>query len=376
MTLFIGCNSKTVESSIEIQETAPVQTETETEEITEKPAEPEPETEPETEPQTEKPTASERVPSQWEQTHDTGSIMEIADIEWAEQNAPDFYVTTPEELAGVVYYVNAVAGGSKVYISIGNDIDLKDLKWVPMGWVDSPFSGTVDGQNHKIKNMHMDCQLEPRTGFIGYGLEVQADNIVFENAEVHGGTMTGTVAGELYMSSSWRNIGASGSISCSGTDCGGIIGKSNGTVLYNCWIDVKMNGMPYPFMTYSDKLYAENNPSEIFEILMDDSFIVTRNSYEGFFNKRWHVWYNDTDIALDSAENETGHNYNALIAGKAGHYKIWLDSFYNNTYMRVSNIIEFWIDKDGVMHLGAEEPTQPPESSDEDMEEFAEESIE
>lgn len=46
----------------------------------------------------------------WENYGDTGSIMEIADTDWALENAPVFHVETKEQLAGVVYYVNAVKG--------------------------------------------------------------------------------------------------------------------------------------------------------------------------------------------------------------------------------------------------------------------------
>ena len=46
----------------------------------------------------------------WEKYGDTGSIMEIADTDWALENAPVFHVETKEQLAGVVYYVNAVKG--------------------------------------------------------------------------------------------------------------------------------------------------------------------------------------------------------------------------------------------------------------------------
>ena len=43
----------------------------------------------------------------WERECDTGSIMELADKQWAKDNAPDFRVSTPEQLASVVYTLTA-----------------------------------------------------------------------------------------------------------------------------------------------------------------------------------------------------------------------------------------------------------------------------
>lgn len=46
-------------------------------------------------------------PSEWERTHNTGSILELADLSRAIENAPIFNVSTPEELASMVYYFNS-----------------------------------------------------------------------------------------------------------------------------------------------------------------------------------------------------------------------------------------------------------------------------
>lgn len=50
------------------------------------------------------------------------------------RNAPVFHVETKEQLAGVVYYVNAVKGyNDSVELYLEADIDLDGLEWVPMG---------------------------------------------------------------------------------------------------------------------------------------------------------------------------------------------------------------------------------------------------
>ena len=125
----------------------------------------------------------------WERELDTGSIMELADKQWAVDNAPDFHVSTPEELASVVYYVNGVnKDGQQVNITLEDDIDLTGYDWKPIGWTNAgthQFSGTVDGRNHNINGMKINVDYED-CGFIGYGLDVVMKDISFTNADVSG----------------------------------------------------------------------------------------------------------------------------------------------------------------------------------------------
>jgi hypothetical protein len=66
--------------------------------------------------------------SDWERECDTGDIMKIADTEWAVENAPYFWVYTAQQLAGVVYYVNAIAGNNEeVYIYLNNDKTFQNM---------------------------------------------------------------------------------------------------------------------------------------------------------------------------------------------------------------------------------------------------------
>lgn len=59
-----------------------------------------------------------------ESEKDVSRAMTEADIEWAQSNAPLFNVSTPEQLAGVVYYVNTSSDTSDYTIHLENDIDL------------------------------------------------------------------------------------------------------------------------------------------------------------------------------------------------------------------------------------------------------------
>ena len=122
-------------------------------------------------------------------------------------NAPVFHVSTPEQLASVVYYNNAIErydlGSDGLYLYLEEDIDLAGYDWVPMGWLgpqSNAFNGIVDGQGHKISNMSIKTPYNNHCAFIAYSTGVEVRNITFENAYIEGGYYAGIVGGEIYMS--------------------------------------------------------------------------------------------------------------------------------------------------------------------------------
>lgn len=135
--------------------------------------------------------------SDWERGYNTGDIMNLCDKKWAIANAPDFRISTPEQLASVVWYVNA--SGFECSVTLENDIDLDGYEWIPMGYqpmsfVGNKFRGTVDGNGYTIKNMSINGRGYYYSGFIGIGGS-EIRNITFENAIVDGGIRKDIVCG-------------------------------------------------------------------------------------------------------------------------------------------------------------------------------------
>lgn len=113
----------------------------------------------------------------WANAYDTGDILDLVDIEYIRSSITDmatgsavFWVSTPEELASVTYYVNAldVADGvdltSMFYVHLLNDIDLSGYTWVTMGHRDwgrpedceSVFRGVFFGNGHSISGLRIE----------------------------------------------------------------------------------------------------------------------------------------------------------------------------------------------------------------------------
>lgn len=65
-----------------------------------------------------------------------------------------YSITTPEELVALSQAVSNGDDFSGKVIVLANDIDLKNMEWTPIGCKPkAKFSGTFDGQGHKITNL-------------------------------------------------------------------------------------------------------------------------------------------------------------------------------------------------------------------------------
>ena len=142
--------------------------------------------------------------------------MELADKQWAYDNAPEFHVFNAEELASVVYYVNAFSDGSETYsIYIEDDIDLEGYDWKPIGWTDMGnnhcFRGLVDGKGHTINGMRI-VEQKAQAGFIGYGLFVEMKDISFTDALVYSEISAGIAGGEIYGTTTWTGVNVQGEV--------------------------------------------------------------------------------------------------------------------------------------------------------------------
>jgi len=283
----------------------------------------------------------------WERNCDTGSIMELADKQWAIENAPLFHVSTPEQLASAVYYINGLNNSASIVLDA--DIDLTGYDWVPIGWQSSgntAFSGNVDGGGHKITGMTIRSDGSD-VGFIGYGMGEVLNDITFENADVSGDSCVGIAGGEIYGASALENIHVSGKITAQGDDYGGIIGREAGTNFVNCSADVEINGEKADYLSYRLKVVDETEVVETFSLTLNDDHTITRDDHEGFRNLCWHIELNGQTVldrsAVDFYTEEPELVLNTeyqWIKGSSGKHTIYLTAFIDGQYIRVSNIVE------------------------------------
>lgn len=286
--------------------------------------------------------------SDWERKYDTGSIMELADKEWAYENAPDFIVSDAQDLASVVYYVNSrLNDREEIHIVITDDIDLGGYRWMPMGWYNNgtshQFYGTVDGCGHTISNMNIHLGYD-ECGFIGYSTYAVVRDITFADAYVSGTASTGIVGGEIYGTSLWENVHTDGVIDGGDDDYGGIIGSEVSITFKDCSTEVLINGEECDYVSYRQKLLNETKVIETFNLILNDDYSISRDEHEGFKGLGWHIELDGIQVLDRLAENETELSpYFQWIQGMEGIHTIYLTAWVDGVYVRVSNIIEYQI---------------------------------
>lgn len=283
-----------------------------------------------------------------------GEIEDYADIDYIHScvsgNSAHFAVSTPEELASAVYYVNCAPADNgmntvDVYIELLEDIDLEGIKWAPMGWstagIDNRFKGTLNGNGHVIKNM--DIGEEYKAGFIGESFYSNVYDISFENASVKGGVGCAVVLGDD-IGSTLKNVSAQGTVE--GGTAGALAGRGYYTQFSDCSADVTVNGEPCgEYLSYTQKEIDETvkNLTDKVEIWVDDDNVVHRGESDSYTSLTWYIKRDGVRILERGADDETElEQLDMLLV--PGHYSVYIEAYVDGNYVPVSDTVEYDIE--------------------------------
>lgn len=210
-----------------------------------------------------------------------------ADTSWytSAPDAPEYHISTAEQLAGLAQLVNADPGttnfaGKTFYLD--NDLDLSGHEWISIGTVlggDYPeysFCGVFDGQGHVISNLYShESYIEGadeshnllRNALFGSVYNGEVKNLGVADAEIWIDPKDNSAAGKGILvdwmgKSKITNCWTSGSI-YSGTkiekNIGGIVGITmQGCTISGCYSTATLTGN----FTNSEGYYTEPNPAD------------------------------------------------------------------------------------------------------------------
>jgi hypothetical protein len=141
--------------------------------------------------------------------------------------------------AAMVKNVNAAINGA-----LSDDIDFTDIDFMGIGTADAPYSGTFDGQQHKVSNLIIDLQAaESTAGFFNEataGAHIKnftIDNTCYIVANHYVGAFIGHVSGNGQMV--LEQLGNEAEVSAWNQNAGGIVGcNTSGSLkltLTNCY---------------------------------------------------------------------------------------------------------------------------------------------
>ena len=288
----------------------------------------------------------------WELHGYVGDIVSLADEEYINSckqadGSYLFNVSTVEQLASAVYFNNCANkdGKYQITINIENDIDLKGFNWAPMGWyaagIDYDFTGSVNGNGHTIKNMHIDCL--DYAGFIGKGKYCTVSDLNFENAYVSGRS-PGIV---ISYARDCRVLGCTVQGEVEGLEAGTVVGIDQSSYIENCKANVMCDGEDisnYISGTERGKAAASEKNGITEEIWLDDNSRPCREEdvIETYNNLVWEIKRNGVVVLERGAENETVLPWQEIdLLTVPGHYEVTLLAYVNGYYVPVSNTVEY-----------------------------------
>ena len=122
------------------------------------------------------------------------------------------------------------------------DIDMSGEEFHPIGSKTAQFSGTFDGDGHKISNMTINTTGGSDIGFFSYTNSATIKNVAFVNAKVNASSSNhvGILAGTL-LSGTVEQIAVTGTVV--GNDhVAGLAGDGNGVTVTNTYVDANITG--------------------------------------------------------------------------------------------------------------------------------------
>ncbi|MCR4614658.1 MAG: Ig-like domain-containing protein [Clostridiales bacterium] len=166
---------------------------------------------------------------------------EDADTSWyGNGSASSFTIRTSNELAGLAALVNEGTSFEGKTVTLNNNIDLSDLKWVPIGYSEdgTRFAGTFNGNNKKITGIRIK-QDYYYNGLFG-ALTGTVKNLCVD-ASILSVDNSGIIAGYCY--GSIYNCVVSGDLQ-GDYYVGGIAGMNSGSIM-NCFSIADVSGEEY-----------------------------------------------------------------------------------------------------------------------------------
>ena len=283
--------------------------------------------------------------SDWEREHPTGDIMKLADKQWAKENAPDFHISTPEQLASAVYYANTIGG--KIQLYLDDDIDLTPYQWAPIGVSYGPgVSLYVDGQNHTIHGMTINMPKECEVGLTGYISNVTIRDLTFDNVLVRGLRYVGVLCGECHGEKNFHHLKISGNVTGDANNTGALVGAGAWGIYDDCDFQVAVNGVFTQYRTPAEKVKAEASDESMFTITVNDKGQIERTEADFSEILSWVILDGEKHMLSRGAEKELvlpDQIWEKIGAQHGKTYSVHLEGYSREAggYIRVSNQIDY-----------------------------------
>ena len=164
-------------------------------------------------------------------TPEAGKFYNITldkDKGYTDDGQGNYTVTSAEGLKNIAKLVNE-EGKTDIDITLTGNITLTG-EWTPIGTESQPYTGTFDGDGHRITGLKIDQSGTDCVGLIGrLGSGGKVQGVALTNISVSGANYVGGIAGQN--DGTVENCSVNGTVTGRGfTDTGGIVGTNYGTI--------------------------------------------------------------------------------------------------------------------------------------------------
>lgn len=157
-----------------------------------------------------------------------------ADTSWYNDNDTSFTLSSGEQLAGLAALVNDGNDFSQKTIQLGQDIDLDNREWTPIGKSDKVFKGSFVGDGHTISNLKI-TSASDNTGLFGSVSAGEIKNLNIKKTDIKACENVGALAGSVAGNTTIKKCNVTEGRIQGNADVGGLVGSAGaGTILIKC----------------------------------------------------------------------------------------------------------------------------------------------
>ena len=277
-----------------------------------------------------------------------------ANTAWYDANATEFTLDNASDLAGLAMLVNTGVDNfaGKTFV-LSADVDLSNIKWIPIGNGAHPFAGKFDGGNNTVSNLFIDGA-DGHAGLFGYvAVGTNISNLTVENvvivdtatgADEDGASCIGAVVGYCPGAMTVENVNVIGNIQISGDwYTSALVGRSKGSTITNCSVIGGDASYIESGRWAAGVSGYDNGAMNVSGCVVENLEIKTASYGAGLVGlaasgtKLYGNSVNNVEVILEGAEAENTLTYGAGVGGVAVYsYSTAPTTAYDNSYTGVT----------------------------------------
>ncbi|MBO5947385.1 hypothetical protein J6Q66_00940 [bacterium] len=135
-------------------------------------------------------------------------------------------------------FIDAINDDLYTGIALGTDIDFEGIDYVSLGTNNNPFSGIINGNGYKIKNLTIESSDE-YVGLFGATDGAIIENVILENVNIKGDRYVGALIGKAFSTTITNSYVLGGTVE-GNNNVGGLIGYADSSEITTSYTELDL----------------------------------------------------------------------------------------------------------------------------------------